>query len=112
MTLPASRLKKKKIFNAEESLLADAPYGFIEWWNRAYGNRLLIMGESFYIPYLRVALEAWCGCMEQGKKEVTVTPTSTRKIKQSGELLINFKAKQLNPETKEKQTETDEDIPF
>lgn len=54
----ATKTEAKNI-NAEKDLLAMAPPGFQVWWFRAYGNRLLKDGEVLYVPYLRVALEAW-----------------------------------------------------
>lgn len=43
-------------------ILGMAPPEFKEWWERAYGKRLLDAGEWNYIPYLRVALAAWDEC--------------------------------------------------
>jgi len=40
-------------------LLERAPVGFKAWWVAAYGERLRKQGEMHYIPYLRVAVEAW-----------------------------------------------------
>lgn len=54
----ATKTEAKNI-NAEKELLSQSPPGFQVWWFRAYGNRLLQQGEVLYIPYLRVALEAW-----------------------------------------------------
>lgn len=46
--------------NEEESeLFRRAPEPFKHWWTIAYGDRLRKQGAHNYIPFMRVALEAW-----------------------------------------------------
>lgn len=42
-----------------ELLLGSMNDRFRAWWARAYGDRLRTQGPMTYIPYLRVAIEAW-----------------------------------------------------
>ena len=51
--------EEQKVIDAEQELLAHAPTAFTIWWKNAYGERLRKQGEVLYVPYLRVALEAW-----------------------------------------------------
>lgn len=45
--------------NIETTLLNSLPDCFSKWWFASYGDRLRSSGPDFYIPYLRVAVEAW-----------------------------------------------------
>jgi len=58
----AATEKELDNIKVETELLKDAPPAFKNWWTIAYGDRLRKQGELLYIPYLRVALEAWKQC--------------------------------------------------
>ena len=50
---------------AEADILISMPASFSTWWNRAYGERLRQAGMDFYLPYMRVAREAWLASSKQ-----------------------------------------------
>lgn len=58
----AATAKEVDNIQAEEGLLRGMSESFKTWWKVAYGDRLRKDGEMLYIPYLRVAKEAWLHC--------------------------------------------------
>ena len=50
---------ERGVIDLERQLLLSMSTAFTRWWMKAYGDRLRLAGEMFYIPYLRVAIEAW-----------------------------------------------------
>lgn len=69
----ASAIEKSNL-DAEAALLLGVTTRFREWWSRAYGERLRKSGELNYIPYLRVAIEAWAAAEKQLADHVTLPP--------------------------------------
>lgn len=49
----------EEVSKEEQTLIGMSPRGFKEWWSGAYGSRLRSQGELLYIPYMRVAINAW-----------------------------------------------------
>jgi len=58
----AATPKELENIQVASQLLLKAPVEFSNWWSVAYGERLRKQGELMYVPYLRVALEAWLHC--------------------------------------------------
>lgn len=55
----------------EGNILATMPKDFQLWWHQAYGTRLRTAGGMNYIPFLRVAKEAWLACEKRKPKDPT-----------------------------------------
>lgn len=60
----SSTVEERRVASSGETLLAAMPEAFVEFWNRAYGDRLRKQGEMNYIGYLRVAITAWESAVE------------------------------------------------
>ena len=74
-----SRPAEVAVINTEKTLLASVSTNFTTWWMRAYGDRLRVSGELFYIPYLRVAIESWVAAEAQFAKTVAApTPQPSK----------------------------------
>lgn len=80
----------------EESLLLSMPTPFKLWWLKAYGDRLRKCGPDFYIPYLRVAIEAWTAAsrqlaVEQPRPEPPAVPsTLSQPLNDNRDETVNF----------------------
>jgi hypothetical protein len=74
-----SRPAEVAVINTEKALLASVSTNFTTWWMRAYGDRLRVSGELFYIPYLRVAIESWVAAEAQfAKTSAQSTPQPSK----------------------------------
>lgn len=57
-----STVSEHEVLDSEAEIFKSMPPEFKTWWMSAYGTRMRQANGMTYIPFLRVAKEAWCAC--------------------------------------------------
>jgi hypothetical protein len=106
---------ERGVIDLEKQLLLSMSTTFTRWWMKAYGDRLRLAGEMFYIPYLRVAIEAWHAAELQFEKAgISLSPPmpmSTPKPLPIAKTAIGPATSPLSKPLDKVET-PDEDVPF